>query len=326
MGMNFFELQLLSLAHRCYRRTPFYQWQEVKELPAKEGQSVSDLISSMIQGSEGCMITRFGSVEADTLLRFLEMRSGASHFQQILSYIRGEIGPFWWDSTIRFQLRNNAGFFPIDQECFLDRFAELYLNCCAQIDILGIWACSPHCSRLSPLYRQAVTVHLRDLEPYHQLDPWTRALENRRVLVIHPFAKTIEKQYLKREKLFANLSLLPKFELILLPAVQSIAGSCTKYSTWFEALTDMSKQIEHIDFDVAIIGAGAYGMPLAAFIKSLGKKAIHLGGGTQILFGIKGARWDQRPEYSQLYNEFWVRPDSSEIPTDYQLVENGCYW
>jgi hypothetical protein len=321
-----FRQQLLRLAHRSYRRTPFYHRQEITEIPAMEGQSVSDLISTLILGSEGCMITRFGSVEADALLRFLEMRSGASRFQQILSYIQGEIGPFWWDPSIRHQLRNNAGFFPVDQDCFLDRFAEIYRSCCSQIDILGIWACSPHCSRLSPLYQQAVTVPLHDLEPYHQTNPWTRALEHRRVLVIHPFVKTIEKQYLKREKLFANRSLLPEFELILIPAVQSIAGSRTKYSTWFEALAKMSEQIEQIDFDVAIIGAGAYGMPLAAFIKSLGKKAIHLGGATQILFGIKGARWDQRPEYSQLYNEFWVRPDSSEIPTDYQLVENGCYW
>ena len=35
-------------------------------------------------------------------------------------------------------------------------------------------------------------------------------------------------------------------------------------------------------------------MPLAAFIKSIGKKAVHLGGSTQILFGIKGERWDER--------------------------------
>ena len=326
MGRNAFHYQLLNLVHRWYRRTPFYQRQEITEHPSQEGPSVSDLISSLIQRSEGCMITRFGSVEADVLLRFLERRSGFSRVQLILSYIRGEIGPFWWDAAIRSQLRNNAGFFPIEQDHLLDRFAELYLDCCAKIDVLGIWPYSPYCSRLSPLYRQAVTVPLHDLEPYHQPEPWTRALENRRVLVIHPFIKTIEKQYLIREKLFANLSLLPKFELILLPAVQSIAGSQTKYSSWFDALADMSIQIEQINFDVAIIGAGAYGMPLAAFIKSLGKKAIHLGGATQILFGIKGARWDQRPEYSRLYNEFWVRPDSSEIPSNYQKVENGCYW
>ena len=326
MVFNSFPSHLLHLAHRCYRRTPFYRKTGIDLCPTMQGEPVSCLITSKIEGTEGCLITRFGSVEADALLRFLEMRSNTSQIRKTFSFIRGEIGPFWWDKTIRFQLHNNAGFFPVDQDHFLERFAEIYLDCCAQIDILGIWACSPHGSRLSPLYQQAITVPLRDLEPYHQSEPWTRALENRRVLVVHPFVKTIEKQYFQREKLFGNPTLLPKFELILLPAVQSIAGSQTKYSTWFEALADMSEQIEQINFDVAIIGAGAYGMPLAAFIKSLGKKAIHLGGATQILFGIKGARWDQRPEYSQLYNKFWVRPDSSEIPSNYQRVENGCYW
>ena len=43
------------------------------------------------------------------------------------------------------------------------------------------------------------------------------------------------------------------------------------------------------DFDVALIGCGAYGFPLAAKLKTAGKQAIHLGGVLQALFGIKGA-------------------------------------
>ena len=50
----------------------------------------------------------------------------------------------------------------------------------------------------------------------------------------------------------------------------------------------MKNQIVKTDFDIAIIGAGAYGFSLAAFIKKIGKKAVHLGGPTQVLFGIKG--------------------------------------
>jgi hypothetical protein len=326
MVFNSLSLQLLHLAHRCYRRTPFYRKSEIDERLTMEGEPINCLISSLIEGTEGCLITRFGSVEADALLRFLEMRSATPVIYKIFSYIRGDIGPFWWDSTIRFQLNNNAGFFPISDDSQLIRLAQLYASICPQIDVIGIWNCSPHMSRLAPLYRQAQKVPLRDLEPFHFADPWTRSLTNQRVLVIHPFVKTIEKQYLKREKLFANPALLPEFELILLPSVQSIAGSQTKYLSWFDALADMSDKIERIDFDIAIIGAGAYGMPLAAFVKSLGKKAIHLGGSTQLLFGIKGGRWDQRPEYSQLYNEHWVRPDSSETPSHFRQVENGCYW
>lgn len=324
--MNPFQQQILFMARRFCRLTANYQMPTAKELPSIEGQPVSNLISSMIERTEGVLITRFGSVEAETLLRYLEMQSRFSRIQRIISFVRGEIGPYWWDATIRSQLFNNAGFFPVDDDESLDRFAKIYLECCRQIDVLGVWSCTPYISRLSGYYNNVVKVPLRDLEPYYHQLPWTHSLENRRVLVIHPFVKTIEKQFLKRDKLFVNSQVLPRFELIPFQAVQSIAGNQTEYGTWFEALNDMCQRIQRIDFDVAIIGAGAYGMPLAAFVKSIGKKAIHLGGATQILFGIKGARWDQRVEYTQLYNEHWVRPDSSEVPTHFQRVENGCYW
>jgi threonine dehydrogenase-like Zn-dependent dehydrogenase len=39
----------------------------------------------------------------------------------------------------------------------------------------------------------------------------------------------------------------------------------------------MIDEIGKIDFDVAILGCGAYGLPLAAAIKGMGKQAIHLG-------------------------------------------------
>lgn len=72
-------------------------------------------------------------------------------------------------------------------------------------------------------------------------------------------------------------------------SVQSIAGQKTPYKDWFEALEKMKNDIAKIDFDVAIIGCGAYGLPLAGYIKEeLHKKSIHIGGGTQLLFGIKG--------------------------------------
>jgi glycerol-3-phosphate dehydrogenase len=50
------------------------------------------------------------------------------------------------------------------------------------------------------------------------------------------------------------------------------------------------------DYDVALIGCGAYGLPLASHVKRKGKQSIHLGGGLQLLFGIKGKRWDDNPE------------------------------
>ena len=75
--------------------------------------------------------------------------------------------------------------------------------------------------------------------------------------------------------------------------MQSVAGNSTEYVTWFDALESMRAQIADKDFDVALIGAGAYGLPLAAFVKDLGRKTLHLGGVTQILFGIIGSRWER---------------------------------
>ncbi|WP_275353744.1 hypothetical protein [Klebsiella pneumoniae] len=82
----------------------------------------------------------------------------------------------------------------------------------------------------------------------------------------------------------------------------------TEFKNWFEAL-EKCKAISKIDFDVAIIGCGAYGLPLASFVKNLGKQSIHLAGWTQVLFGIKGKRWDDLPQISKFYNDHWIRPD-----------------
>jgi len=121
---------------------------------------------------------------------------------------------------------------------------------------------------------------------------------------------------------------LPVFELKTVKAVQSIAGSIVGFETWFDAYSYMCDEIAKVNFDIAIIGAGAYGLPLASFVKRLGRQAIHMGGVTQILFGIKGRRWevDYAESIAKLFNEHWISPSQSEIPKGHNRVEEGCYW
>ena len=48
---------------------------------------------------------------------------------------------------------------------------------------------------------------------------------------------------------------------------------------------------------------------------------------TQILFGIKGRRWEAYPEnVERLSNDAWIRPSSEETPSAAGRVEDGCYW
>lgn len=98
------------------------------------------------------------------------------------------------------------------------------------------------------------------------------------------------------------------------------------FATWFDALDHMFVEALEKPFDVALVGCGAYGFPLAARLKRAGKKVVHLGGVLQLLFGIQGKRWDNRPAYRVLYNESWTRPSPEETPPSASQVDGGVYW
>lgn len=270
-----------------------------------------DLIYEKLVSGEPCLICRFGSVEINTVRQF---------FEHSLRWER-------YSKSQKFAMSVNAGFFPTD-DYNLNKFACEMVSITRDIDILGCWF-RPFEEEMCKRYlkESAKLVHLNSICPIWFKRPWSRALRGKKVLVIHPFEKSIQEQYQKREKLFENPDTLPEFELITMKPVQSLADNKAglPYETWFDALNDMKSKIKNIDFDIAIIGAGAYGIFLAQYVKSLGRQAIHGGGATQLLFGIKGSRWDSVLEGS-LYNDYWIRPDDSERPKGAEKVEGACYW
>lgn len=269
------------------------------------------IIAQTIKSGKPCMIARFGSVEnlilADSVLLELGLLTRYPH-----SHVN--------------MLCNNAGFFPSDENS-VKRFAALMKESAAQADLLGVWNEILEDYIIGTYSPNAEVVELAALEPYYHTAPWSAYLKGKKVLVIHPFAESIKLQYEgKRSLLFKNPEVLPTFELKTIKAVQTISGNKCAYKDWFEALDNMTQQALNTEFDVALIGAGAYGFPLAARIKAAGKQAIHLGGALQILFGIKGKRWEDIREVAQLFNEHWVRPLESEVPQNFTSVEKGCYW
>lgn len=229
------------------------------------------------------------------------------------------------------QLQTWSGFFPKNNESGY-KFCETMLPLIENADVMGIWML-PFEEYYLKLYGSdsLQLSYLLDIEPWGSpSNPWSAALKGRKVLVIHPFEETIKSQYDKRELLFPGTDILPEFELKTLKAVQTIAGEKDeRFVTWFEALEWMYQEAMKIDFDVAIIGCGAYGFPLAAKLKQAGKKAIHLAGATQLLFGIKGRRWEEDNAFNyvqKFFNEAWVYPSEADKPKQAQKVEDGCYW
>ena len=279
---------------------------------AEEGNRT---IARTLEQGAPCMITRLGSGEVGVVSYYLRWRLG-----------RGVGLPY--PAMLKRTVSMNAGFFPAD-DASLDEFARLYIESIRDVDIMGVCFSRGEQFVVTRYCRHARYVELGALLGMLYPSPWSAQLAGKRVLVVHPFAKTIASQYERhRTQLFADPLVLPEFELHTLAPPQTIAGNTQGFASWFDALSDCCERVSRISYDVALIGAGAYGLPIAAFVKKQGRQAVHVGGATQLFFGIKGRRWEvESPDdVAPLFNSSWVRASAEETPEGASQVEGGCYW
>lgn len=219
----------------------------------------------------------------------------------------------------------NAGVFPHRDDVF-DRFGEIYLDAIKGMDVLVAWDLPQETMIFNKFAPKAALVPRVSLDSFFSDDPWTAALEGKRVLVVSPFTDTIRKQYARRTLLWRNQRILPEFTLLAVRAPLSAGLVAPTHPNWMAALDDMKARMDRLDFDVALVGAGAYSLPLVAYAKRRGKVGVHLGGTTQVLFGVYGGRWKDNKDFQDFINENWVRPSQSETPQSVTKIENGCYW
>ena len=279
-------------------------------------EEANQLIYDALSDNKAIMIARFGAFELGITTSVFT----PYNLRNLLRLLKGDIATLGWNSKLANQFCNNAGFFPNTYQQ-IARFAHLLVEDMSQVDILASWLANE--KLFSDKLMHAKKIRRIDLEPFNYNIPWTKVLRGKKILVIHPYEDSIKHQWENRDKLFNNPYILPEFDLKILKAVQSAACNQTPFKTWFEALDYMKDQINLIDFDIALIGCGAYGFHLAAHIKRIGKKAVHIGGVLQMLFGIVGKRWENKVSF---INDNWIRPLPSDIIDNANSIENGCYW
>lgn len=150
-------------------------------------------------------------------------------------------------------------------------------------------------------------------------------MNNKKVLVISSFDGLIQHQYDSGNlyKIYNNFPTLVSLQTIKFPYCFSNNGP---HANYFETLEAIFNQIKTLDFDIALLGCGAYGHMLCHKIsEELCKDAIYVGGSIQTLFGILSTREKQHGKIK--YNDYWVTSIPEEYkPTNYKLVEDGCYW
>lgn len=328
--MNKIGIYALKALRRLYSKC-FASKAEVYDRGITDPDKASELIYNLLASGKPCMIARYGSTEMFAITNYLGVT--AKH-HSAWKYIQGRQFAWWWENNVKDQMTRWSGFFPSTEENLM-KFGEMMVEDSKQVDILGSWLPDEE-TMIAGFKLDLTKVTLLSLEPYWSKTPWSRILEGKKVLVVHPFASLIERQYEeKREALFDDKRVLPKFELKTIKAVQSIGGDC-KFGNWFEALDSMKVQMDATDYDIVLLGCGAYGFPLSAHAKRMGKQAVHLGGALQLLFGIRGKRWDnpdygiqefgKQNTYKTLFNSSWVYPSPGFAPKNAAQVEGGCYW
>lgn len=267
-------------------------------------------IIDLVNENKPFMVGRYGTSEGRALAEYYQIKFGyrKNYLPRTTKY-----------------LCCNAGFFPDDTNS-INRWGELLSTLSSECDILGVmnfycegWIVENLCPNAVLMPNGGIVSASKG---------YTYCLEGKKVLVVHPMSQTIESQYFNnREKIFPGSNALPEFELKTLKAINTQADEVDpRFPTWFDALDYMTEEIAKRDFDIALIGCGAYGFPLAARIKQMGKSAIHMGGAVQTLFGIKSGRGLNNSYINNLYNEYWVWPDENDRPKGSEKVENGCYW
>lgn len=314
--------------HRLAKRTvPIFHKENRFDLviDREKNGEINQLISEMIMGGKPFMVGRLGSTETRFLVNQLLQKSIKSDLSGIAKTLSGDINIIWKKDPIFLDnLCLLSGFFPNDIS-LAEKFIEFYNQSIKNLDVLGVWNEMEY--QLENIPDNVKLYKIRELEPWFYNEPWSYQLKNKKVLLVHPFEDSIKHQFDQKDLLYKNPKILPDFELKTIKAVQTIAGQKSEFETWFDALESMKDQISKTDFDIAIIGCGAYGFPLASFVKDLGKQAIHLGGVTQLMFGIKGKRWEEWQHYTDLRKndgQEWIF--ANEIPENYKKIEGGCYW
>jgi len=268
----------------------------------------NELIRQCIDFKKPFCVGKLGETEARNILNIINTRS-----------IRWSL-----------DLEVNAGVFPLTEPVVRDWAVE-WVSSLGSLDLVLQWSSVD--KLLIDAYTKGAILckSFGDIDPFmHGPSGWHYNLHDRRLCVVHPMKETIESQI----PLFAKIwpgARLGEVVCVKSPYPPAIEPGI-KRNSYQEELAKMKEEIERAAFDVCIVGAGAYSLPLCAHAKKLGKVGIHLGGGTQLLFGIRGGRWDGRVgtswEGEQFYatSEYWRHPLASDIPRLAALVEGACYW
>lgn len=176
------------------------------------------------------------------------------------------------------------------------------------------------------LISNKILVNYTIIEDFFNIHHWFPCLNDKKILIISPFTNEIKRQLDKKENIFTNnTSYNNNFESMKYPNFKKVEyvtmplttnNFTTPHKNIIETDMTLCEEIKQKDFDICLLLAGAHTYFISNFIRrELNKSSIHLGGCGQLLFGIKGPRWETT-YFLPFMNEHWIFPDA-KIPSSY---------
>jgi hypothetical protein len=284
------------------------------------------LYNTIANSKNGLAIAKIGSFELNAIIFYLRRKQSKEPYPE----------------EIRLSITVNNGLWEIEDLTLdesIDVWAHSILKALEYMDGISPW------NPMNPLEEmmiirnccpQAKQLDLLSLEPYYTKDKeYSLLMTNGPIAVISPFAKSIKQQWEKRDKLFPGHMWSKEQKII---PIQAFYGP---YLNRFGGLSYPTEVLSKgplaaVDYYVnevkksgakyCFVGITAIAILIVAELKKSGIIAIHTGGATQIMFGVKGMRWKQMDFFRKLFNDEWVDPLSEETPTEAKRVEGGCFW
>lgn len=295
-------------------------WQKSDKSIQAGSITIYQTIQKALQEGKGALIGRHGTIELTMMLLYEQTKT--------IDIERLSI------------LEKNAGIFPkLEPQTIVD-WIHAYKNATASADVMAAGWYAPlakaELSFLEKTVPSASLAPLRALEPYYLSDElcWMRALEDQPVAVVSSFTNSMKVQMPYMKEIWPNRpNMFPKgikWSFVHSYYSPSLAkGKChwpSNINSWKDAVDYLEKRVLQTNAKICLIGCGGLAMPLAARLKQKGLICIVLGGAIQLLFGIKGRRWENHPIISRLFTDEWIYPRDDEIPNGANEVEGGCYW
>jgi len=276
----------------------------------------NEAISSILESGKPAAIGKIGSTEIAATRIYLGY-TGETHDKWKRMKRTSDIPQY------------RGGIFPDTDEIY-EKFGQIYYDALLNMDYFALWYNYGESKIIHSLGQKPIISHsLESLNPYAFGEPWSRHFKGRKILVILPFKNTVESQLLKRDKIWKNPDTLPEAKYQIMKIPQNAYVEKPWFNDWVETFHFLKDQIHKYEFDIAVIGAGAWSIPLAVEVKKMGKIGIHMGGSTQVLFGITGGRWQETGSLDHFYNENWTRvldtdkPDMGQVD---RIKTRDQYW